>query len=276
MTMNGAMISLTSTSAKSLIRRALFGGLVALACVNGSLAAEPNPDFTIKTKYIDASITLDGTIRANAPLTDNLLAEGKHWIKKNRAEAAKEFKTSPELFRDGRAWVFERGYSQTAKAGECYVSIVRTDYVYTGGAHPNTFIDTILWDDGAKKQISVRPFFKETADNGPTLKALRAAAIAAVKAEKKERGIDDSGTIDWYKGVEPTLLKVGAVSLAPSTIADKSAGLKFHYSPYAVGPYAEGPYTVFVPWETFKAYLSPQGLAIFAGNQPSGAELERQ
>jgi hypothetical protein len=278
MTTNGAMISLTSTSAKSLIRRALFGGLVALACVNGNLAAEPKskPDTEVKTKYIDGSVTLDKQIKANTPLADNLLADGRHWIEMNRAEAAKEFKTSPELFRDGRAWVFERGYSQTAKVGGRYVSIVRTDYIYTGGAHPNTLIDTILWDDDAKKQISIRPFFKETTDNGPTLKALRDAAIAAVKAEKKVRGIDDSDTIDWYKDVEPTLLKVGAVSLAPSTIADKSAGLEFHYSPYAVGPYAEGPYTVFVPWETFKAYLSPQGLAILAGNQPSDAKLERR
>jgi hypothetical protein len=270
------MISLTSSSAKSLIRRSLFGGLIAFACANGALAAEPTPDFTVKTKFIDASVTIDKQIKTNAPLADNLLAEGKHWIETNRADAAKEFRTSPELFRDGRAWTFERGYSETTKVGGRYVSIVRTDYIYTGGAHPNTLIDTILWDDEAKKQISVRPFFKETADNGPTLKALRDAAIAAVKAEKKVRGIDDSGVVDWYNGVEPTLLKVGAVSLAPSTIAGKSAGLEFHYSPYAVGPYAEGPYTVFVPWETFKAYLSPQGLAIFAGNQPSDAKPDRK
>ena len=243
--------------------------LLGLLLLSPPLAAAPKsaPDAAVTAKYIDASVTLDAAIRTDAPLAENLLAEGKRWMEKNRAEAAKEFKTSPELFRDGRAWAFERNYSQTSKVGGRYVSIVRTDYVYTGGAHPNTDIDTILWDTEAKKQISVRPFFKETADNGPTLKALRAAALAAVKAEKKERGIDDAGSIDWYKGIEPTLLKVGAVSLAPSTVADKSAGLDFHYPPYAVGPYAEGPYTVFVPWETFKAYLSPQGLAIFAGNK---------
>jgi hypothetical protein len=253
----------------------LIGGLLSLA-PGLAAAPKPAPDAAVTAKYIDASVTLDAAIRADAPLTENLLAEGKRWMEKNRAEAAKEFKTSPELFRDGRAWTFERGYAQTSKVGGRYVSIVRTDYVYTGGAHPNTDIDTILWDTDAKKQISVRPFFKETADNGPTLKALRAAALAAVKAEKKERGIDDAGSIDWYKGIEPTLLKVGAVSLAPSTIAGKSAGLDFHYPPYAVGPYAEGSYTVFVPWEAFKTYLSPQGLAIFAGNQPPGAKSERQ
>jgi hypothetical protein len=90
-----------------------------------------------------------------------------------------------------------------------------------------------------------------------------------VKAEKKERGIDDSGAIDWYESLEPTLLKVGAISLAPSTVADKSAGLAFHYSPYAVGPYAEGSYTVFVPWQIFKAHLSSLGLAIFGGDRPA-------
>ena len=252
------------------LRLHIIGLIGSLLCLAPALAAapKPKPDAAVKTQYIDASVTLDAAIRADAPLAENLLAEGNRWMEKNRAEATKEFKASPELFRDGRAWTFERGYAQTSKVGGRYVSIARTDYVYTGGAHPNTDIDTILWDIDAKKQISVRPFFKETTDNGPTLKALRAAALAAVKAEKKARGIDDAGSIDWYKGIAPSLLKVGAVSLAPSTIAEKSAGLDFHYPPYAVGPYAEGSYTVFVPWEAFKAYLSPQGATIFAGHKP--------
>lgn len=257
-------------SAKPLTMALVLGCL----CVVPAFAARPKPDTAVKTRYIDASVTLDAAIRADPPLADNLFAEGKRWIEKNRAEAAKDFKASPELFRNGQPWTFERSYAQTSKVGGRYVSIVRTDYVYTGGAHPNTDIDTILWDTEAKKQISVRPFFKETADNGPTLKALRAAALAAVKAEKKERGIDDAGSIDWYKGIEPTLLKVGAVSLAPSTVAGKSAGLDFHYPPYAVGPYAEGSYTVFVPWEAFKAYLSPQGATIFGGNRPPDTKTD--
>lgn len=231
-----------------------------------AIAAEPKPDFTVKTRFVDGNVTLDTSIRANAPLADNLLAEGKRWVEKNRADAAKEFKSSPDLFRNGQPWTFERNYSQTSFVGDRYVSIVRTDFVYSGGAHPNTDINTILWDSAARKQVSIRPFFKETADNGPTLTTLRKAAIAAVKVEKKARGIDDSSSIDWYKAIEPTLLRVGAVSLAPSTVAGKSAGLDFHYPPYAVGPYAEGSFTVFVPWQTFRAHLSPEGAAIFAGS----------
>jgi hypothetical protein len=39
-----------------------------------------------------------------------------------------------------------------------YVSIVRDDYLDTHGAHPNTDVDTIIWDEAAKKRISIRPF----------------------------------------------------------------------------------------------------------------------
>lgn len=254
------------------MRRFALATLICLQIGGVTIAADRKPDVALKTKYIDASIKLGADIRADASLAANLLTEGKRWIETNRSDAAEEFKTAPELFRDGRIWTFERSYDQTSKIGGRYVSIVRTDYIYTGGAHPNTVINTILWDADAKKQISVRPFFKETADDGTTLTALRDAAIAAVKAEKKAREVEDDGT--WQRAIEAKLLNVGAMSLAPSTIVGKSAGLDFHYPPYGVGTYAEGSYIVFVPWEAFKTHLSPQGLAIFAGQRSSAAKTE--
>ena len=72
------------------------------------------------------------------------------------------------------------------------------------------------------------------------------------------------------------MLKIGPVSLAPSTEAGKSSGLTFHYSPYAVGSYAEGGYVAFVPWETLKPYLTPEGVRIFGGARPKKDEDEQQ
>jgi hypothetical protein len=156
-----------------------------------------------------------------------------------------------------------------------YISIVRADYEYTGGAHPNSSSDTILWDSSAGKRISIRPFFAETADNGPTLKAMRLAIVASLKAEKKRRGAEglDDGAIE---GIEPKLLKIGPVSLAPSTEQGKSSGLTFHYSPYAVGSYAEGGYVAFVPLEALKPYLTPEGVKIFSGARPKGDDDGQQ
>ena len=98
--------------------------------------------------------------------------------------------------------------------------------------------------------------------------------IASLKAEKKKRDAGETATEEWYKGVEPKLLKIGAVTLAPSTEAGKSSGLTFHYPPYAVGPYAEGEYIAFVPWEMLKPYLTPEGGQIFGGARPKGDEDE--
>jgi hypothetical protein len=141
----------------------------------------------------------------------------------------------------------------------------------TGGAHPNSDVDTILWDTTAKRRISIRPLFAETADNGPTMTAMLKEAVASLTIEKKKHGGGgDTATADWYKGLEPKLLKIGAVTLAPSTEAGKSSGLTFHYPPYAVGPYAEGEYVAFVRWEALKSYLTPEGTRIFGGARPAG------
>jgi hypothetical protein len=253
---------------------ALVGAIACAAALGPALAAEPKPDFSIKTRSIEARVILDAKIKADSALAANCLAEGKAWATKNRADADKERKQEPELFRNG-PWTMERKYETRSVVDGRYVSIVRTDYEYTGGAHPNSSSDTILWDRSAGKRISIRPFFTETADNGPTLKAMRQGVIASLEAEKSKRGTDgtDASAIE---AIEPKLLKIGPVSLAPSTEEGKSSGLTFHYSPYTVGSYAEGGYVAFVPWETLKPYLTPEGVKIFGGARPKDDEDRQQ
>jgi hypothetical protein len=234
-----------------------------------ALAADPKPDAANKTKKVEVSVFLGDKIKADPALAADCLAEGKAWAAKNRADADKQ--QDPILFRDG-AWSFERKYAVRSVVDGHYVSIVRSDYMDTHGAHPNSDVDTVLWDSAATKRISIRPFFTETADNGPTMTAMRKAVIASLNIEKKKRDASETATAEWYKGVEPKLLKIGAVTLAPSTVSGKSSGLTFHYPPYAVGPYAEGEYVAFVPWETLKSYLTPEGARIFGGARPKGGD----
>lgn len=249
--------------------RFFFALLLGLLALSPTLAAEPKPDASIKTKAVEATVTLDAQIKADPALAANCLAEGRKWIDKQAADAAKEFKEDKELFRDG-PYSFGRDYSVRSIVADRYVSVVRNDYMDTHGAHPNRTVDTILWDKAENKRISIRPFFTETADNGPTMKAMLKAIIVSLTAEKKKRGTGDTATDEWFKGLEPKLLKIGAVTLAPSTEAGKSSGLTFHYPPYAVGSYAEGDYVAFVPWETLKPYLSAEGQKIFGGSRPKG------
>jgi hypothetical protein len=101
-------------------------------------------------------------------------------------------------------------------------------------------VNTILSDKTEDKRISIRPFFTETADNGATMKAMVKAVIASLRAEKKKRDTSETATDEWFKSVEPSLLKIGAVTLAPSTEAGKSSGLTFHYPPIRGRPLRRG------------------------------------
>jgi hypothetical protein len=238
-------------------------------------AADPKPDAVIKTKSIEARVLLDDKIKAAPTLAADCLAEGRKWLDKNAAEAAASRKEDPQFFKEG-GWDFERKYAVRSVVADRYVSILRNDYMDTHGAHPNSDVNTVLWDRAENKRISIRPFFTETADNGPAMKAMVQAVIASLKIEKKKRGAGETATDEWFKELAPSLLKIGAVTLAPSTDAGKSSGLTFHYPPYAVGPYAEGEYVAFVPWEALKPYLTAEGTRIFGGARPKSDADEPQ
>ena len=56
---------------------ALVGAIACAAALGPALAAEPKPDFSIKTRSIEASVILDAKIKADPALAANCLAEGK-------------------------------------------------------------------------------------------------------------------------------------------------------------------------------------------------------
>ena len=238
---------------------------------------------SIKTHIVEIGVDVADALKSYPGLFDNCVAEGKAYAAQMRAQAEKEHHDDPAMFRDGTAWTYDRAYELRSAIGR-YISVVRSDDTFEGGAHPNHVVDTVLWDTQAQKRISIRPFFTETADDGPTMNALAAEAKLAVASVKIANGVP-AGSDDKLPanitpaqylrkdtfisdGIKPTLLKLGPVTLAPSSEAGKSSGLTFHYGPYAVGPYVEGSYTAFVPWTAFRQYLTPEGAGLFAGTRP--------
>ena len=262
---------------------------VLLAAFAGPLAAtaqqaEEKPAIETKTRAAEITVTIDKELKAIPGLGADLLAEGQRFVDKSRTDSDQEYKTNRSWFKD-RRWSYDRNYAFRSLVADRYVSILREDGTDGGGAHPNSRTETILWDKTAKKRISIRPFFNEMADNGPTMTALAKLVRIAVAREKAERRNEDLTDEEKKKpkpsveklvaddeqlreAVQPKLLKIGPISLAPSTAAGKSSGLTFHFSPYDVDAYAAGPYTIFVSWADLKPFLSPEGVAIFGGERP--------
>lgn len=251
-----------------------FGRAVLIAtslCWSAFAHAQDKPDASIKTRAIEAGVSITKDLKVYPGLYENLLAEGRRELEKWRVSAEKDRKDAPDAFASGRRYNFKRSYTRRSAIGR-YVSVMRGDYFDSHGAHPNSETNTILWDAETKKRVSIRPFFRESAPGGPTLSRLAKAIRARLALEKKARGGDDLDpeTDTELANVKPDLLKMGAAALVPSTEGDKSAGLIFYFSPYAVGPYAEGNYSAFVSWQTFKDDLSPEGVRLFGGERPKG------
>ncbi len=241
--------------------------LVLLAFAAPAMAAdEPKPVIASEDRTIEASVVIDPALKTYPALYEKLLASGKREYDKARAEAAAEFKSTPDLFSDGRKFYYRR-IDKLRSAIGTYVSVLRTDDSYQGGAHPNHVIDTLLWDAQAARFMNIKPFFKEMADGGPTLQRLAHLIRAALAVEKKARDIDvaDPNKDQWLSSVKPKITDIGGIALAPSNETGKSSGFVVYFSPYAVGPYAEGEFVVFIPYNSFQTMLSASGAALFGG-----------
>jgi hypothetical protein len=112
---------------------------------------------------------------------------------------------------------------------------------FTGGAHPNTSYDVLLWDRRRSKEISVNDLL--TAQTSlPAL--MRPAYCKALDAERRKRRMGETlgGEFDQCP-------KFSDLTIAPSD--QNKNGLfdtiDFIASPYVAGPYVEGKYEISLP-----------------------------
>jgi hypothetical protein len=255
------------------IAACLAAALIVLTALPAEAEAE-KPVLSVKTPYVEIEVSIAKELRSYPQLYATLLADAKKYAEQNRKEAHDAWQTDRPSFRD-HPWTFDRNYRQRVAAVP-YVSVLIDSGEYTGGAHPNSVSDTLLWDSGPNRRAGMETLFRETAKDGPTTIALAKLVRDAVIAEKKKRDIpmDDPATDNWLEPIKPDFSTLGAPSLAPSTEIGRASGMTFHFSPYGVGAYAEGPYTLFVPFASLEPYLTDDAKKIFAGERPKSDEDE--
>src|SRR4029077_12257392 len=124
--------------------------------------APPKPQISIETKNVRISLSVDGELRRFKELLADCLAEGKTWVNKTNADTAAEWRDNRKAFRDLQ-WFYDRDYVLRSAVGR-YISVLRSDDWFDGGAHQSHYADTILWDNAAGKRTNIRALFSETAD----------------------------------------------------------------------------------------------------------------
>jgi hypothetical protein len=112
---------------------------------------------------------------------------------------------------------------------------------YTGGAHPNYYFDTLLWDRRAGMRREPKSLFTS---KDALSRAIRKPFCAALDRERiKRRGEQpESGGMFW-DCIDP----VGETVILGSSNGKAFDRIGVLVAPYEAGPYAEGSYEVTLP-----------------------------
>ena len=210
------------------------------------------------TPYAKTSLTLPEAIKTQPELYAALyrqevadLAKYAEGAQADRTEAGGESAMGP----------YEKtiAYGDPVQTGRLF-SAMRTDFDYSGGAHPNTVATALLWDKTEKRRITPADLFAK----GAELSSLERALCDAVNTAKKARpgATPVSTKADTWSCPK---LKDVAIVLAPGDAAGKAGGLTFLLDAYAVGPYVEGAYYLTLPASAFQSLLAPAYASEFGG-----------
>jgi hypothetical protein len=150
-------------------------------------------------------------------------------------------------------WIFQL---QTDYAVEFYngniLSLLFTDYAFTGGAHGSTISSTYNYDLVNNKEINLSDIFKPGSDY---LKFLSDYCFEDIKKQNTQMGMDSME--DMIKsGVDPLMPE----NFARFALASDSLIIRFDQ--YQVGPGAAGSYNVRIGYEKFTELISGDYAAI--------------
>jgi hypothetical protein len=124
------------------------------------------------------------------------------------------------------------------------VSIVFTEYEYTGGAHPNSWYTTFTFDLANEKQLSLADML---VDGDATLEV-----IAPLVQAQLTTMLGELSDVSWIEqGAAPT-----PENYASFTLTDD--GLLILFPAYQVAPYVAGPQLVTLPYADLAGILKPE------------------
>ena len=228
------------------------------AVVTPADAAAPMA-FESKTPWADVSLTLPAAIRPQTDLHARLYAEEVRRLRQFIEGAQGEL---TEAGADTDRPKYEKSVTITAAAETAKLfSLKRVDFDYSGGAHPNTLSEGLLWDKALKRRIGLADLFGKGAD----LTVLDQALCSAINTAKRARVPDSASVSLGGKDFAcPRAIDTPFVLTAGDT-PGKVAGLTFLVGPYQVGPYVEGAYEIAVPASVFRSLLAVAYSGEFGG-----------
>lgn len=165
-------------------------------------------------------------------------------MEKTRAEALRNARGDMASARQDRrpfhSHEFSRSWTAAGDSGQLLSLESKTSF-FTGGAHPNSGVDSLLWDRQANREIGVADMFDPPTRFAELVSFAYCQALDAERLKRRE-GAKLDGEFDQCPNLSD-------LALVP-TDADadhRFESIRFIASPYVAGPYVEGEYDVPLP-----------------------------
>lgn len=120
-----------------------------------------------------------------------------------------------------------------------YISVEIANYAYTGGAHPNSYVNLLTFDANSGRKLQLTDLVSDT---------IKLKSLAEMKF-KEARELAPTADL-----IEEGFFWDGVFAF-PANIAFTNKGLYFMYNPYEAAAYAMGPTEFTISYEELKGIL---------------------
>lgn len=232
--------------------------LAAPALASGDAPAWASSDETIILSYTPSDAAARDPALA-LTLTERFLADAA--AARQAAEADRKGRGSPpeSRFRPHRFARSETSFAARAPdSARPFISVISETLVEDARDDRRAALQATLWDAKTGRAVAWPALFGATSVPGPIRAAWRDAVMTAFWAE-------GGGWPEGALEAAEARLAETPLTLAPSSIPGKAAGVVFHHGPETFGPEAGGPSRILLPLSAIAAYLSPEYAPYFEG-----------
>jgi hypothetical protein len=233
-----------------------LAGLVALA----SPALGADYDKSEKTPLYELRLRVPAAAMAIPALRDRIMALHKTDADQTRSDA-KEDKDSDPVF---HPYDVETTWRVTFESS-AVISLSGSTFADTGGAHPNSGFQTLVWDKNANRAVAITDLFAP-AQVKPALAAIADAATRSwTRIYRQRTGREPGPDADQARdGIGPEAKKLETYALTYEKGQTHASGIVLLYGAGQVWPHVLGDFRVPVPAAIFSRYLYARWQPTFA------------
>jgi hypothetical protein len=208
--------------------------IIALLCATAA-AAKP-----VKIVHNSSALQFTYSWPSEAAAIPALNARFRTDMTKAYREALADAREDQKMYREQKREGMQDLYlSLWTSAGETprLLSLQQQLSTFTGGAHPNTGYDALLWDRKLNREITAGALFTRPAD---LVTITRTAYCQALDKERAKRREGMKIDVPEFSACP----KASELSIVPSGKNGRFDRIIFVASPYVAGPYSEGKYEI--------------------------------